>query len=126
MLAAARMLTLKAFSFACQLHHFLEERDELRLDLLCLVVGHFAVKQRIGNELLYVRNRRRDVRALSYRLALLAAIYRSLDLLCGHLSQCLRARHEHLYKTLYESVYHLNTSFQMLVLFDSPNKAAVS
>lgn len=75
LLAARRLLTLKAFSFACQLHHFLEERDELLLDLFRLLVRNFAVEQRVRNELLDVGNRSSDVRALRYRLTLLAAIY---------------------------------------------------
>ena len=79
------MLALKSLSFACQLHNFLEERDKLLLDLFRLVVRHFAVEQRVRYKLLYVRGVRGDVRTLRYRLALLAAIYRSLDLLCRHL-----------------------------------------
>ena len=115
------MLALKSLSFACQLHNFLEERDKLLLDLFRLVVRHFAVEQRVGHELLYVRGVRGDTRALRYRSGLIAFVHGVLDFLRGHIRQLLGAGHEHLNQRL----YHLDTSFQMLVLFDSPSKAAV-
>ena len=80
-LASIRLLALEAFSFACELNHFLEERDELLFDLLCFFIRHFSIKKSVGHELLDVGDRRCNVRTFCYRLTFLAAIHRVLDLL---------------------------------------------
>ena len=80
-LAARRLLALEAFSFACELNHFLEERYELLFDLLRFFIRHFAIEQCVRHELLDVGHRRCNVCTLRYRLTFLAAIHRVLDLL---------------------------------------------
>ena len=75
------MLELKAFSFTGQLHHFLEERDELLFNLLRFFIRDFAINQRIRHELLDVGERRCNVCTFRYRLTFLAVIYSSLYLL---------------------------------------------
>ena len=115
---------LEFSSFACQLNHFLEERDELLFNLLCFFVRDFAIKQRIGNEFLDVGDWSGNVCTFRYHLALLTAIYRSLDLLGRHLRQRLRLRHKCLHQTLYDSVYHFFTSFiARIIWFDEMSAA---
>ena len=80
-LASIILLALEAFSFACELNHFLEEWDELLFDLLRLFVRNFSIKKRVRHELLDVGHRSGNVRTLRYRLTFLAAIDRVLDLL---------------------------------------------
>lgn len=80
-LASRECKCLETSSFACNVHHFLEERDELLFNLLSLFIRHFPVDERIGHELLDVGCIRCNVRTLRYHLTFLAAIYRSLDLL---------------------------------------------
>ena len=80
-LASRRLLALEAFSFACELDHFLEEWDELLFDLLRLIVRYLPVNQCVRHELLDVGDRRCNVRTFRYRLTFLAAIDRVLDLL---------------------------------------------
>ena len=112
------MLALRAFSFACELHYFLEERDELLFNMLCFFIRDFAVKQRFGNELLDVGDWSSDTRALRYSLRFLTAIYSGLDLLWRHLSQRRRAWHEPLN-------YHFNhfvNSFYNLDIINFWNK----
>ena len=105
--AARRLLALKAFSFACELNHFLKERYKLLFDLLCLIVRHFAIKQCVRNKLLDVGDRSCNVCTLRYCLRFLAAIYRVLDLLCCHLCQRLWTGHEQLHYCFNHFVYFL-------------------
>ena len=119
MLAARRLLALKSFSFEGQLHYFLEERDKLFFDFLGLFVRDFAVKQCFWHELLDFCCVRDYPGATGYRIGLVAFVNGLLDSLRGHPGQLLWARHEHLDKSL----YHLGTSFHILVLLFSPREA---
>ena len=80
-LESRRLLALEAFSFACELNHFLEEWDELLFDLLRLFVRNFSIKQCVGHELLDVGDGSGNVRTFCYGLTFLAAIDCVLDLL---------------------------------------------
>ena len=95
-LTARRMPMLRISSLACELNHFLEERNKLLFDLLCLFVRYLSIKQCVGDELLDVRHRSCNICTLRYCRRFLAAIHRFLDLLCCHLCQCCWLRHEQL------------------------------